>query len=190
MCIVSKVWERPSVYISKFANQLEWSIKLGMMIVLLCFEPKKTCEANPAGENSSFIFTVCVKSVPLYHFKLAYIVLHMVVKEFLETHFWKWRKWPFYSVFTCRVVFNFLKFHSFIPSNLKSACQISFWLSSTGGAGGAPWGILPPWKLLPLPEIWSQNNSITKEICITIDFASPRKKFLEESQHLHLTATA
>ena len=32
---------------------------------------KRTCEANPAGKNSSFIFTVCVKSVPLYHFKLA-----------------------------------------------------------------------------------------------------------------------
>ena len=40
----------------------------------------KTCETNPAGENSSFIFTVCVKSVPLYHFKLAYVVLHMTVR--------------------------------------------------------------------------------------------------------------
>ena len=27
-------------------------------------------------------FLVCVKSVSLYHFKLAYIVLHMAVKEF------------------------------------------------------------------------------------------------------------
>ena len=42
------------------------------------------------GENSSFIFTVCVKSVSLYHFKLAYVVLHMAVKEFFETHFQKW----------------------------------------------------------------------------------------------------
>ena len=50
-------------------------------------EPQRTCEANPAGENSSFIFAVCVKSVPLYHFKLAYIVLPMAVKEFFETHF-------------------------------------------------------------------------------------------------------
>ena len=32
---------------------------------------QKTCEANAAGENSSFIFTVSVKPVPLYHFKLA-----------------------------------------------------------------------------------------------------------------------
>ena len=31
-------------------------------------------------------------------------------------------------------------------------------------------------------EIWSENNSITEEICITIDFAPPLKKFLEESQ--------
>ena len=42
-------------------------------------------------------------------------------------------------------------------------------------AGGAPWGSLPPWKLLPVPEIWSENNSITKEICITIDFAPLEK---------------
>ena len=54
-----------------------------------------TCEANPAGENSSFIFTVCVKSVPLNHFKLAYIVLLMAVKEFFKTHFHKLRNMPF-----------------------------------------------------------------------------------------------
>ena len=36
-------------------------------------------------------FTVYVKSVPLYYFKLAYVVLHMAVKEFFETHFKKWR---------------------------------------------------------------------------------------------------
>ena len=41
-----------------------------------------TCEANAAGENSSFIFTVGVKSVPLYHFKLACVILHMAVKLF------------------------------------------------------------------------------------------------------------
>ena len=45
------------------------------------------CEANPAGENSSFVFTVCVKPVPLYDFKLAYVVPHMAVKEFFESHF-------------------------------------------------------------------------------------------------------
>ena len=49
--------------------------------------PKRTCEANAVGENSSFISTVCVKSVPLYHFKLAFVVVQMVVKEFFETHF-------------------------------------------------------------------------------------------------------
>ena len=38
-------------------------------------EMKRTCEADPAGENSSFIFTVCVKSVPPYHLKLAYVWL-------------------------------------------------------------------------------------------------------------------
>ena len=48
---------------------------------------ERTREANPAGENSSFIFTDFVKSVPLYHFKLAYVVPRIAVKEFFETHF-------------------------------------------------------------------------------------------------------
>ena len=48
---------------------------------------KRTREANPAGENSSFMFTVCVKAVPLYHFKIAYVVLNMAFKEFFEVHF-------------------------------------------------------------------------------------------------------
>ena len=47
-------------------------------------QAKRACKANPAGENSLFIFTVCVKSVPLYHFKFAYVVLHTAVKEFLK----------------------------------------------------------------------------------------------------------
>ena len=42
-------------------------------------QEERTCEANPAGENSSLIFAVCVKSVPLYHFKpdcaLCYFIL-------------------------------------------------------------------------------------------------------------------
>ena len=33
------------------------------------------------------IFTVCVRSVPLYLFKLAYVVLHLDVKQFFETDF-------------------------------------------------------------------------------------------------------
>ena len=44
-------------------------------------------EPNAGSENSSFIFTVWVKSVPLYHFKLAYVVLHMAVKEFFKPSF-------------------------------------------------------------------------------------------------------
>ena len=44
-----------------------------------------TCQANQAGENSSFIFTVCVRSVPRYRLKLAYVILQMAVKEFLKT---------------------------------------------------------------------------------------------------------
>ena len=54
----------------------------------MCFVSlQRTCEANTAGENSSFSFKVGVKSVPLYHFKLAYVVLLMAVKEFFESHF-------------------------------------------------------------------------------------------------------
>ena len=41
-------------------------------------------KANAVGENSSFIFTVCVKFVPLYHFKLARVFLHTAVKELLK----------------------------------------------------------------------------------------------------------
>ena len=48
---------------------------------------KRTCEANAASENSSFIFTICVRSVPRYHFKLANVVKQMPVKEFFETLF-------------------------------------------------------------------------------------------------------
>ena len=63
---------------------------------------KKDRKAKLAGENCSIIFTICIRSVPLYHSKLAYVVLHMAVKEFskptskngeighfnLESHFW------------------------------------------------------------------------------------------------------
>ena len=48
---------------------------------------ERTCEAKALADNSSFIFTVCVKSVPLYHSRLAYVVLHIAVKEFFQTHF-------------------------------------------------------------------------------------------------------
>ena len=41
---------------------------------------------NTVGENSSFTFTVCVKSVPHYHFKVACIVLQIAVNEVFETH--------------------------------------------------------------------------------------------------------
>ena len=41
---------------------------------------------NQAGENSSFILA-CVKSVARYHFKLAYVILPMAVKELFKTHF-------------------------------------------------------------------------------------------------------
>ena len=48
---------------------------------------KSHCKASPGGENSSFIFTACVKSVPVYHFKLPCVVLRTAVKKVLKTHF-------------------------------------------------------------------------------------------------------
>ena len=38
----------------------------------------KDLSSYQAGENSSFIFTVCVKLVPRYHFKLAYVILQRI----------------------------------------------------------------------------------------------------------------
>ena len=57
--------------------------------------PQRTCEANPVGENSSFIFTVGVKSVPFYYFKFCSVVQHMAVKEFFESPCLKWSNRPF-----------------------------------------------------------------------------------------------
>ena len=54
------------------------------------FALKMTCETDPAGIQS-------LKSVPLYRFKLAFIVLNMAVKHFFETHFYKWRNLSFWS---------------------------------------------------------------------------------------------
>ena len=48
---------------------------------------KGPVKLTETGENSSFIFTVCVKSVPRYHFKLVYVILQMALKDFYETNF-------------------------------------------------------------------------------------------------------
>ena len=37
------------------------------------------------GENSSFIFTGYFKTVPVYDFKLVWVVLHLSVKDFFKT---------------------------------------------------------------------------------------------------------
>ena len=42
------------------------------------------CEANPEGENGPFIFPVCLKSVSIYHFKLAYVVLQIFLNPLLK----------------------------------------------------------------------------------------------------------
>ena len=85
---------------------------------------QRTCEVNPAGENGSFIFTLCVKSVPLYHFKLAYVVLHKNVKEFSKSASKNGEIGRFNRSLLIESFQLTLKFHSFIPSNLKSTCRI------------------------------------------------------------------
>ena len=52
-----------------------------------CDASQRTCQANHTGENSSFIFTVCVRLVLRYDFKLAYVILQMAVKEVFEIGF-------------------------------------------------------------------------------------------------------
>ena len=49
-------------------------------------------------------FLQSFKSVPRYHFKLAYVVPHIAVKDVFETYFQKWRNKPFQSVFTYRII--------------------------------------------------------------------------------------
>ena len=44
-----------------------------------------------------------------------------------------------------------------------------------GGGGGQHLRQFAPPKTFAPPEIWSENNSITVEICMTIDFALPLK---------------
>ena len=82
---------------------------------------QRTCEANPVGKNSSLIFTVCVKYVPLYHFKLAYVVLYMAVKEFFKSHFLKWKNRLLYSLeyFLANHENQFQCTTEFVPKSLK-----------------------------------------------------------------------
>ena len=46
---------------------------------------QSTCEVNRMGENGSFILTCYIKAVPVYDFKLVWVVLHLPVKEFFKT---------------------------------------------------------------------------------------------------------
>ena len=55
------------VTVTLFLNQSLQTFEMFLEMVPLY---KRTCEANAAGENSSLIFTVCIKSVPHCHFKL------------------------------------------------------------------------------------------------------------------------
>ena len=77
-----------------------------VFLILFSVFHQMTCEANSVGENSSFSFTVCVKSVPRYHFELAYVVLQMAIQQFL--------------VFIFRVISADLE----MLSNMKSTCWI------------------------------------------------------------------
>ena len=45
---------------------------------------KRTCEVNRMAEHSFFIFTSYVKTVPVYDFKLVWVVPHSSVKEIIK----------------------------------------------------------------------------------------------------------
>ena len=49
--------------------------------------PKKTYEAYQAGEKRSFVFICNVEIVSLYHSKLVWVVLDLIVKEFFRIRF-------------------------------------------------------------------------------------------------------
>ena len=69
----------------------------------------------------------------------------------------------------------------FVVEFRQSVLQLAYFYR--GRDRGRPLRQFAPFRDF-LPEIWSEYNrktSITKEICITIDFA-PLKKFLDESQ--------
>ena len=46
---------------------------------------QRTCEINRMGESGSFILTCYIKTVPVYDFKLVWVLLHPPVKEFFKT---------------------------------------------------------------------------------------------------------
>ena len=46
---------------------------------------QRTCEVNRTGENGFFILTCYIKTVPVYDFKLVWVILHLPVKEFFKT---------------------------------------------------------------------------------------------------------
>ena len=46
------------------------------------FTDQRTCEVNKMGENNSFI--CIIKTVPVYDFKLVWVVLHPLPKNFSE----------------------------------------------------------------------------------------------------------
>ena len=55
------------------AGMMNQSGKMNQNREILCYEHQEVEKGplkliNTVGENSSFIFTVCVKSVPHYHF--------------------------------------------------------------------------------------------------------------------------
>ena len=70
-----------SVIIVGNCNCNQPTIATGYISETLCFYSKGPVKLIKLVKNSSFILTICVKSVPRYNFKLAYVVLQMGVFE-------------------------------------------------------------------------------------------------------------
>ena len=85
---------------------------------------KQTCEANAAGENRSFIFTVCLKSLPLHHLSLPMWFYIRLRKNFSKPTSEKGEINHFNRSLLIELFQLTLKLHSFIPSNMKSTRRI------------------------------------------------------------------
>ena len=81
-------------------------LRIGKFICYKIFEAIKfiekeltqwTCEVNGMGENSSFIFTSYVKTVPVYDFELVWVVLHPPVRDVSKRFTNKIKITAFYS---------------------------------------------------------------------------------------------
>ena len=83
-------WDSPSQrdYSKEWQQAInKSSVSNGVGLPSVKFQKKLVKASVKLMQRVKIAHFLCVKSVALYHFKIAYVVLHMAVKEFFETHF-------------------------------------------------------------------------------------------------------